>query len=291
MLDIEFLNEKATKLKSALKKIKQIIDFGEDAFLKTPMYPDRVKYYLIILYDELEVIACHILSNYYNDKIKENCIEKLSKDTIFSEKLNRIFADFNEFKNKVFQENFSYLEKQLYHLTKNIVETLDALFIKELSDVVKQLKEKQPKLAIPVNLVKVNHYASAIKGEVKRLETFSKMNEQEFKNNSFAIDRSRYFIVVAIDSALWICRHISRQLKIKFSKDCFKSLAENGCLSVELAENLDKIAQVRNDLADPTKSIDLDFLYKLVKGDFKGLMDKFILEVAKSIKEGCKGEG
>jgi len=46
MLDIEFLNEKATKLKSALKKIKQIIDFGEDAFLKTPMYPDRVKYYL-----------------------------------------------------------------------------------------------------------------------------------------------------------------------------------------------------------------------------------------------------
>jgi Protein of unknown function DUF86. len=104
MLDIEFLNEKATKLKSALKKIKQIIDFGEDAFLKTPMYPDRVKYYLIILYDELEAIACHILSNYYNDKIKENCIEKLSKDTIFSEKLNRIFADFNEFKIKYFKK-------------------------------------------------------------------------------------------------------------------------------------------------------------------------------------------
>jgi hypothetical protein len=28
----------------------------------------------------------------------------------------------------------------------------------------------------------------------------------------------------------------------------------------------------------------------LVKEDFKALMDRFILEVAKSIKEGCKGE-
>lgn len=288
MLDIEFLNEKATKLKSALKKINQIIDFGEETFLKTPMYPDRVKYYLIILYDELEAIACHILSNYYGQKIKENCLEKLSKDTIFSEKLSRIFIDFIEFKNKVFQENFSYSEKELYHLTKNIAQTLDALFVRELSDVVKQLKEKQPKLAIPVNLVKVNHYASAIKGEVKRLETFSKISLNEFKDSSFAIDRSRYFIVVAVDSALWICRHISRQLKIKPSKDCFRSLAENGCLSIELAENLDKIAKLRDDLADPTKDIDLDFLYELVKGDFKTLMDRFILEVAKSIKEGCK---
>lgn len=283
MLNIEFLNEKATKTNSTLKKVSNILEFGEESFLKTPMYPDRVKYYLIILYDELEAIACHILSNIHNEKIKENCLERISQEGIFSEKLNRIFQDFVIFRKKLFEENFNYSDKELFFLSNEIVSTLQNLFIKELSQIVKQLKEKQPKLAVPVNLVKLNQHASVIKSEIKRLEPFRKMSQDEFINSPFAIDRSRYFLVVAIDSTLWICRHISRQSGLKPSKDCFKSLGENGVLSLDLAEKLSNITMLRDTLADPTKEIDKKYLYNLVKSDFEKVMNDFIKEISRYV--------
>ncbi|WP_028949785.1 DUF86 domain-containing protein [Sulfurihydrogenibium subterraneum] len=286
MLNIEFLNEKATKVNNALKKVSKILDVGEDEFLKTPMYPDRVKYYLIILYDELEAIACHILSNIHNEKIKENCLEKLSQEGVFSEKLNRLFQDFVKFKVNLFESGFNYSEKELYHLSKEIVDTLSNLFLKELAEVVRQLKEKQPKLAVPVNLVKLNHHASVIKGEVKRLEPFKKISKEEFLNSNFAIDRSRYFLVVAIDSALWICRHLSRQIGLKPSKDCFKNLGENGVISQDVAQKLSLISSLRDVLADPTKEVDKELLYNLVKSEFEDVSNRFIVEVAKFIKYG-----
>ncbi len=287
MLDIEFLNEKATKVNSTIKKISQIIDLGEETFLKTPMYPDRVKYYLIILYDELEAISCHILSNYTGEKIKENCLKNLVKESIFSEKLNRIFLDFINFRENLLKENFNYKEEHLYHFTKEIVSTLKESFLKELSVVVKQLKEKQPKLAIPVNLIKVNHHASTIKSEIKRLKTFSNMDFDSFKNSKFAIDRSRYFIVVAIDSALWICRHIARNLKLKPSKNCFLLLSEKNCLEKSLAQKLEEVAKLRDKLADPKEDIDINLLYNLVKEDFEAMMDSYIKALSKMLKYGC----
>lgn len=287
MLDIEFLNEKATQINSTIKKIVQIIDFGEEAFLKTPMYPDRVKYYLIILYDELEAISCHIFSNYTGEKVKENCLKRIVEESIFSEKLNRVFIDFINFRENLFKENFSYKEEHLYHFTKEIVYILKEYFLKELAMVVKQLKEKQPKLAIAVNLVKVNNHASVIKSETKRLKTFSNMDFDSFKNNNFAIDRSRYFMVVAIDSALWICRHIVRQLKLKTSKNCFLVLSENNCLEKDLAQKLEEIVKLRDKLANPKEYIDINVLYNLVKGEFEVLMDSYIKALTKMLKDGC----
>ena len=290
MLNVEFLNEKATKVNSTLKKLSNILQFGEDTFLKTPMYPDRTKYYLIILYDELEAIACHIVSNIREEKVKENCLEKLSQEGVFSEKLNRIFQDFVNFKKKLFEENFNYSDRELFHLSNEIVSTLQNFFIKELAAVVKQLKEKQPKLAIPVNLVKLNHHASTVKSEIKRLNPFKGMSEEEFINNNFAIDRSRYFIVVAIDSMLWMCRHVARQSGLKPSKDCFINLAENGILEQELAKKLSEVASLRDTLADPTKDIDKHYLFRLVKSEFEEIANGFIKQIAYYIKHGKKAD-
>ncbi len=277
MLNIEFLNEKATKVNTALKKVSNILNFGEETFLKTPMYPDRVKYYLIIIYDELEAISCHLLSNVHNGKIKENCLEKISQEGIFSEKLNRIFQDFAKFKKKLFEENFSYSDKELYHLSNQLVSTLQNFFLKELSQIVKQLKEKQPKLTIPVNLVKLNKHASVIKSQVKRLSPFRNMTEEEFINSPFAIDRSRYFMVVAIDSALWICRHIARQSGMKPDKNCFNSLK----IDSDLADKLFQIVSLRDTLADPTKEVDKKFLYNLVKNYFEKIMDTYLKQISR----------
>ena len=282
MLDVQFLNERAKKLRSALKKVKQIIDLGKETFVSTPMYPDRVQYYMVIAYDELEKIACHIYSEATGEKISENCLEKISQTDIFSGKINRAIQDFIKFKKDLFESNFKYSPEQMYFTVKNILDSLYEPFIKELSKVVKELKEKQPKLAIPVNLKKVNQQAKAIKSELKKIETLLKYPEDEFIKSEYAIDRGRYFAVVTIDSALWICRHIARQLKLKPSKNCFENLYKAGVLKKETAEKLEKIASYRDIFANPEKEINPQKLYKILKEDFPVFL-KFIKEISKAI--------
>lgn len=284
MVDVEFLNQKATKLKSALKNIRLILERGENIFLSTPMYPDRVKYYLVIVYDFLEEISCHLLKEISQKIVKKECLENISRTDIFSEKINRIFKDFVNFRKKLFEENFSYSERELFHLTKEIVYTIDNLFIQELASVVKQLKERAPKLKIPVNLAKINKNLSTMKGEIKRMNTFKGMDLEEFSNSSFAVDRVRYFLTAYIDAALWICRHIARQGRI-LNRRCFEGLAESGILERETADVLQQISDMRDSLADPTVAVNTEWLYSIlsgleattdrfIKGLFKGLLAK-----------------
>ncbi len=282
MLDIQFLNERAKKLRSALKKVKQIIDLGKETFVSTPMYPDRVQYYMVMAYDELEKIACHIYSEATGEKISENCLEKLAQTDIFSGKINRAIQDLIKFKKDLFESNFKYSPEQMYFTVKNILDSLYEPFIKELSKVVKELKEKQPKLTIPVNLKKVNQQAKAIKSELKKIETLLTYPKEEFVKSEYAIDRGRYFAVVTVDSALWICRHIARQLKLKPSKNCFENLYKAGILKKETAEKLEKIASYRDIFANPEKEIDPEELYRILKEDFPVFLE-FIKEISKAI--------
>ena len=282
MIDTKFLNEHATKFRSALKKTKQIIDRGLDEFLKTPMYPDRAKYYIIIAYDELDKIACHLLRNITKEKLKENCLEKLLEEKVFSARMNRALEDFVNFKKKLFEENFNYSDRELYTFLKELIDELYEPFIKELAKVVKELKEKEPKLSIPVNMIKVSEQAGAIKSTLKKIDVFLKYPKEEFIKSPYAIDRSRYFAVVLIDAALWICRHVSRAAKLPRSKECFINLGEHGIISKQTAEKLQRIANMRENLVDPTKKIDLEEFYDMLKNDFPAFLD-FIKEVVKSI--------
>lgn len=281
MIDIQFLNQKATKLKSGLKNIRNILDKGEDIFILTPMYPDRTKYYLVIVYDILQEIACHLLKAVEGKFNKETCLEDITKTGLFSEKINRILQDFVFFKKKLFQENFNYSEKELFHLSKNIVETLDSLFITELAKAVKELQEKAPKLKIPVNLVKINKNLTTMKLEAKRVETFKNLAKDEFVKDSFAIDRTRYFLTVYIDSALWICRHISRQVKLQ-DRRCFPALADKGIISEDTADFLQQIADSRDKLANPLEKVDLNWLYETVQ-NLTLKTEEFIRELSKSL--------
>ncbi len=282
MIDTKFLNEKATKFKTALKKIKAILDRGEEEFLKTPMYPDRAKYYAIIAYDELEEIACHLLKNILKEKYKENCLQKLVEEEIFPAKTSRIFSDFINFRNTIMKENFSYSEKEMYSLLKGITDYLNQSFIPELARIVNELKRKEPKLAIPVNVTKVNEQAQAIKSTIKKLNVFLKNTKEEFLKSDYAVDRTRYFTVVALDSALWICRNVARNAKLPRSKKCFLNLAEHGIISKETGEKLQKLADLREKLVDPTSKIDLEKFYEDLKETLP-YFDRFIKEVASAI--------
>jgi len=282
MVDIEFLNEKATKLKKSLSKVKQIIDLGYQEFLKTPMYPDRAQYYALFAYDELDKIACHLLKEIANSKKKEDCVLDLANEGVFSEKLNRTFMDFYNFRKTLFENAFKYPPEKMYPLLKNFVDTLDSLFIKELALLVKELKSKEKKVKYPVNVKKLNEKATVLKSMERKLKTFAKYSLEEFKNSPYFIDRTRYYLVSLSDAANWICRHLSRSMKLKPSKECFKNLMESGVLSPDVAIFFQELSNLRETLADPKKDVLPELLYKIITEKLS-LIDKFIKDIAKAI--------
>ncbi len=290
MLDVKFLNEKATKFKQSIKKAKQIIDIGFDEFVKTPMYPDRVQYYMIIAYDELDQILCHILKEIKKTKKKEDCIKEVIDEEIFSGKVTRAIIDFKNFRDDVLNKGFDLSPKQMYFSVKNIIDNLYDQFIPELSSVVKELKSKEPKLAIPVNMKKVNDHAKAVKSAVKKIEVFLKYPLEEFSNNNMFIDRMRYFLTVAIDSSLWICRHILRVIKVR-GKSCFDELYKRNIITKETADFIQDISDIRDKLINPEYDFDPEYLYKTGK-ESVFYFRKYIDEISYSILKGSvSGKG
>jgi len=283
-LDIKFLNEKASKVKTYLKKINQILDLGKEEFEAKPIYEDRIKYYLVVLNDEIEEISCHILTVIHNRSIKENCTINLANEEIFDPKLSRSLMDLVNFKDKLIKENLNYRPENMYSLVRDISKTLDTMFIKELSKIVKELKEKQPQLKIPVNLKRINQHISAISSNVKKLDTFLKYSREEFLNSPLFLDRSKYFLVVAIDSANWICKHIIRKTGDTPEKNCFAQLYEKDIIDYKTATYLQKLSNYREKLANPTENVQAEIVYDFVK-ESKENFYKFIKEIIKAIKD------
>lgn len=282
IVDTKFLNEKAAKAKTFIKKIKQILSLGEEEFSRNPMYADRTKYYLVVLTDELEQIACHILEVYFQQKFNEKCLEKLVSEEILDAKLSRSLYDLYKLKETFLKENMVYTPENMYHTVFDIISTLDKLLILELAQILKELKEKQPSLKVPVNFKKINQHISAIKSNVLKLDTFLKYSEEEFLNSPMFVDRSRYFIVVIIDSSLWICRHLIRKLGERKTDNCFYKLSEKNIIDKDTADLLEYFASKRELFANPTKNINLKEFYTKLKLS-KDAYIKFIKNILKYI--------
>ncbi|RMA97222.1 HepT-like ribonuclease domain-containing protein [Hydrogenothermus marinus] len=282
-IDIKFLNEKAGKVKTYIKKIKQILDLGKEEFENKPIYPDRVKYYLVVLNDELEEISCHLLSIIYNKSFKDNCLKIISKEEIFNPKLSRALLDLYNFKENLMEKNLNYQPENMYSIVSDIILTLDNMFIPELSKIVKELKEKQPKLKISINIKRVQQNISAILSNIKKLKTFLKYSKEEFINSPLFIDRSKYFLVVAIDGANWICKHLLRKLGEKNTDECFIKLYEKNIIDKETAYFLQDLQNNRINLADPTKEISSEKIYYWVENSNK-YFKRFIQDIIKAVK-------
>lgn len=287
IVDTKFLNKKAAKAKTFIKKIKQILSLGEEEFSKNPMYSDRTKYYLVVLTDELEQIACHILEVYFQQKFNEKCLEKLASEEILDAKLSRSLYDLYKLKETLLKENMVYTPENMYHTVSDIISTLDKLLILELAQILKELKEKRPSLKVPVNFKKVNQHISTIKSNLLKLDTFLKYPEEEFLNTPMFIDRSRYFIVVITDSSLWICRHLLRKLGERKTDDCFYKLWEKNIIDKDTADLLGYFASNRELFANPTKNINLKEFYTKLKLS-KDIYIKFIKSILKYVLEEIK---
>jgi len=282
MLDVQFLNDKASKLVLFLKKADKILKSGEEQFLKIPMYPDRTQYYLISAYNELEEICCHLLKETTGEKHKGGCVEKIAQEQLFSEKINRVLMDYSSYIKGVMENNYRYTPKEIFVIGTQITSTLLDSFIKELSSVVKEIKAKEPQLSIPVNVKKLQDHAKAIKSSVRKISNFLNFPKEEFINSPLFIDRARYFSVVLIDSSLWICRHILRKTGKKVEKNCFFQLHKEGFINSETAENLEALSRYRDILADPTAEFNPERLYELLKKTVPYFLD-FLSEISKGI--------
>jgi len=282
MLDVQFLNEKASKLILFLKKARNILEKGREEFLKNPMYPDRVQYYLISAYNELEEINCHLLKQITGEKSKGRCTEKIGEEGIFSEKINRILQEYSGYMKHLVEGAYTVSPEKLYVLATEIVNTLTDRFIKELSATVKELKSTEPELTVPVNVKKLQNHGKAIKSAVRKISNFLNVSPEEFSATPLFIDRARYFAVVLADSSLWICRHILRKAGKKPEKECFRQLSQEGFISEETAKKIEQIVKNRDIFADPSRNIDSKKLYKLLKENI-GYFLQFLTEISRSL--------
>jgi len=287
LLDIEFLNKKASKFITFIKKTKELLNKGLDEFIRTPLYVDRAEYYILSASNELEEMACYLLRKLTKESKKENCLEQLAREQIFSDKVNRAILDLLNLKKNLFETGFKYPPEKLYPLLKDITDNLSENFLKELATLVKELKEREPKLKVPVNLKKVNEQAKAILGAKKKLQTFLNYSQDEFKSSDYAVDRSRYYLVVAVDGALWICRHLARKLELKAGKNCFDILYKEGYISEDIHKFWSKLADMRDKLVNPKEEVDRDFIYKLIKENLNSF-DGYLKEISRIIFKGEK---
>ncbi|NPA58596.1 MAG: DUF86 domain-containing protein [Aquificae bacterium] len=282
MLDVQFLNDKASKLILFLKKAKKVLDLGREEFEKSPMYPDRVQYYLISAFNELEEINCHLLRQITGEKSKGGCTEKISGEGVFSEKINRVLQDYAGYVKGVMEGRREYSPQELFVLAREVVNGLTDRFIKELSGVVKEIKSKEPELKLPVNVKKLQAHAKAIKSAVRKLSNFLTVSEEEFSKSPLFVDRARYFAVVLADSSLWICRHVLRKAGKKPDKDCFSQLSREGFVSQETAERIRGVVEMRDRLANPVEEIDSKKLYKMLKESLPYFLS-FLTELSRSL--------
>ncbi|MDQ7055795.1 MAG: hypothetical protein Q9M89_04650 [Persephonella sp.] len=166
------------------------------------------------------------------------CVKRVVHEQLFSEKINRVLNDFSKYIADVMENRNSYSPEELFITAGEIVKSLRERFIKELASVVKEIKEKEPQLTVPVNIKKLQTHAKAIKSSVRKISNFISFSEEEFVNTPLFIDRARYFSVVLTDSSLWICRHILRKSGKKPEKSCISNSLQKKELYLKKLRNI-----------------------------------------------------
>ena len=113
-----------------------------------------------------------------------------------------------------------------------------------------------------------------ITGETNRslfkLGDAAKLDAQDFVNSADKVDAAKYNLIVAIEGAIDICNHIvakgGGRAPCDYG-DCFAILGEMGILSVELTEQLKKMAKFRNLLVHLYWQVDNRKVYEIIKKD------------------------
>lgn len=113
-----------------------------------------------------------------------------------------------------------------------------------------------------------------IEESLGRLDKIKTKAREEFLNDQDAKDIACYRLIVAIESALSLCCHISAKHLKKVPEDyaeCFAVMAEGGIIPTDLSENLQKMARFRNLLIHMYWKVDYGAVYEIMQNNLNDL--------------------
>ncbi|MEJ5240910.1 MAG: DUF86 domain-containing protein [Anaerolineales bacterium] len=117
-----------------------------------------------------------------------------------------------------------------------------------------------------------------IEQSLERLDEIATVSQETFLSNPDLKDIACYRLIVAIESALQICFHISSKLLKKVPdsySDCFGLLEEGDILPKELSTKLRQMARFRNLLIHMYWQVDYERVYEFIQNS-RGDLREFI---------------
>jgi uncharacterized protein YutE (UPF0331/DUF86 family) len=114
----------------------------------------------------------------------------------------------------------------------------------------------------------------AIEDSLKRLEKIKKLDKDEFLKNRDLQDIASYRLLVAIESALSLCYHVSAKKLKKAPGDyveCFIILADGEIIPRDLSEKLKKMARFRNILVHMYWKIEYEVVFDILQENLDDL--------------------
>jgi uncharacterized protein YutE (UPF0331/DUF86 family) len=103
---------------------------------------------------------------------------------------------------------------------------------------------------------------------LKRLEKIKEVNKDEFLKNRDLQDIASYRLLVAIESALSLCYHVSAKKLKKAPGDyveCFIILADEEIIPRDLSEKLKKMTRFRNMLVHMYWKIEYEVVFDILQ--------------------------
>ena len=88
-----------------------------------------------------------------------------------------------------------------------------------------------------------------IDSSLVRLEEFRRLSQEQFLSNQDALDVACYRLLIAIESALALCFHVSAKRLHQVPEEyagCFSALEHAGIIPAELSSRLQRMARFRN---------------------------------------------
>ena len=114
-----------------------------------------------------------------------------------------------------------------------------------------------------------------IRQSLERLERMRTLSREAFLGDQDTLDLACYRLLVAIETAIQICFHLSAQRLQRVPEEyaeCFAILGEAGVVSPELSQRLQRMARFRNMLVHRYWAVDYDRVYDILQehlGDFR----------------------
>ena len=132
---------------------------------------------------------------------------------------------------------------------------------------------------------KIRTISAELQEAVKRLEEIASLSHEDFSQDTFKVAAAKYFLIVAIESAIDLCNHVISKNRLRPPEDyadTFLVMREEGFFPKEFAEKLMKRARFRNRLVHIYWKIDVDLLYMILQEDLADF-ERFLTFFSKKI--------